>query len=213
MMTDWLTHPLFLIVWAVLVLACEIALIRDLRRNNANMAGLMKLVWVLTVFYSGFLGLAVYFYAGRAQIPRDSLARRGWRSTAHCYSGCGMGEMVGVVLASLLALKLGATVALTFSLAYLAGLALTVGPLMQEGMAFGIALKDAVISESASIVVMEAVAIGVDIWLAGDATIAEPLFWAALVVSLNAGLLAAWPVNVLLVRLGVKEGMSAPQPA
>jgi hypothetical protein len=57
---------------------------------------------------------------------------------------------------------------------------------------------------------MEIVAIGVDLWLAKDATIGEPLFWASLGVSLTAGLVAAYPVNVLLVHLGVKEGMMNP---
>jgi len=58
---------------------------------------------------------------------------------------------------------------------------------------------------------MELVAIGVDLWLAGNATIGEPLFWSSLVVSLTAGLVAAYPVNVLLIALGVKEGMHSPR--
>ena len=32
-----------------------------------------------------------------------------------------------------------------------------------------------------------------------------------MVVSLSLGLLAAWPVNVLLIRFGVKEGMHDPR--
>ena len=102
---------------------------------------------------------------------------------------------------------------ITFTLAYTFGLALTVGPLMQDGEPFKRAFKDGVISESASIVVMEVVAIGVDLWLSGDATMAEPLFWSSLVVSLTIGLVAAYPVNVLLLELGVKEGMHNPKEA
>ena len=58
---------------------------------------------------------------------------------------------------------------------------------------------------------MELAAIGVDLWLAGRATIVEPLFWSSLVVSLTAGLVAAYPVNVMLIVLGVKEGMHSPR--
>jgi hypothetical protein len=92
-----------------------------------------------------------------------------------------------------------------------AGFALTVGPLMQEGVDFGEAMRDAFYSETASITVMEIVAITVDLLLAGKATMAQPIFWASLIVSLTAGLAAAYPVNVLLVHFGVKEGMHDPR--
>ena len=77
----------------------------------------------------------------------------------------------------------------------------------------GQALWDAVYSETASITVMEVVAISVDIWLAGGATMGEALFWSSLVFSLSMGLLAAYPVNLLLIAWGVKEGMHSPKQA
>jgi hypothetical protein len=189
-------------------------LIRDLKTNNPQIAGIMQAVWVLTVLYSGLLGLAVYYYSGRKQIADDSIWRRGFRSVAHCYSGCGAGEIAGITLASAIALTATAgVVALTFSFAYLAGLALTIGPLMSDGMPLGQATKDAIYSESASIVVMEAVAITVDLTLAGEATMADVRFWSSLYLSLAAGLLAAYPVNVFLIDWGVKEGMHDPRMA
>jgi len=88
---------------------------------------------------------------------------------------------------------------------------LTVGPLLQGGEKLGTALKDAVISETPSIAVMEVVAIGVDMTLAGDAGLGDIRFWSSLIVSLTCGLVAAYPVNVLLIRKGVKEGMMDPR--
>lgn len=85
------------------------------------------------------------------------------------------------------------------------------GPLVRDGVRPGRALRDAAYSESASIAVMEVVAIGVDLWLAGDAGLGEPLFWPSLALSLSLGLAAAYPVNVWLVRSGVKEGMADPR--
>lgn len=41
----------------------------------------------------------------------------------------------------------------------------------------------------------------------------EPRFWASLVVSLSVGLFAAYPVNLLLIRFGIKEGMHDPKHA
>jgi hypothetical protein len=208
-----LTTPTYLYVWVALVLASVAVAAIDLLFVQ-DLASLMEVVWVLTVLYSGPLGLALYWYAGREQIPHDSLWRRGVRSTAHCYSGCGAGEVVGITLAAgVLALATNATIAVTFGMAYTFGMALTVGPLLQEGVGVGEAVRDAFYSETPSITVMEVVAIGTDVWLAGEATMGEPLFWSALLFSLSIGYLAAYPVNVLLVSHGVKEGMANPAEA
>lgn len=89
--------------------------------------------------------------------------------------------------------------------------ALTAGPLMQEGVGFGQAMLDAFYSETASITVMEIVAITTDLLLAASATMSDPIFWSSLITSLTAGLAAAYPVNVLLIRFGVKEGIHIPR--
>ncbi|MEQ9259176.1 MAG: DUF4396 domain-containing protein [Roseovarius sp.] len=207
-----LSSPWALIVWAALMLPCELLLLHDLRRNNAHLMSLMKLVWALTVLYSGPLGLLIYWTCGRKEIPRDSLYRRAFRSVAHCYSGCGLGEITGLLIAvGLLQLSTPGVAALTFGMAYVAGFALTVGPLMQGGVALKTALWDAFLSETPSITVMELVAISTDLYLSGGAGIGEPLFWSSMAVSLSLGLVAAWPVNLLLIRFGVKEGMMDPR--
>ncbi|MCA9755051.1 MAG: DUF4396 domain-containing protein [Candidatus Eisenbacteria bacterium] len=202
----------FLGTWLVLSVVCLAIVIRDLRRKNPEIMPLMRFVWGLTVAYSGPLGLAAYFFAGRKQIDHDSLLRRGLRSTAHCYSGCGLGEVLGVLLTvGVFGATQSVVIGTTFGLAYLLGLGLTAGPLIQDGESKRAALKDALISESASIVVMELVAISVDLLLAGNAGWSEVLFWSSLVVSLTLGFLAALPVNILFVRWGVKEGMKSPK--
>lgn len=207
-----LSNPWLLGLWAGAALLCCAVLVRDLSHRNAHIAPLMKAVWFLTVLYSGALGLLVYFYAGRRQIPRDSLWRKGFRSVAHCYSGCGAGEITGVFLAvGLLSLGTLGTALLTFGLAYLFGYAMTFGPLLQAGTPLKQALIDTFYSDTATIAVMEITAIGLDLWLAATAGPGQVLFWTSLLVSLTAGLLAAYPVNVLLVHLGVKSGMANPR--
>lgn len=206
-----LTNPAFLLVWGVLVLGSLSVLVWDLQTNNPMLGSLMKYVWGFTVLYSGPIGLGVYWYSGRSQITHDSLWRRGFRSVSHCYSGCGAGEITGVVIAvGLLTLGNVPTALLTFTLAYVAGYAMTAGPLLQEGVGFREAIADAFYSETASIAVMEIVAISTDLWLASEATMGDTLFWSALVFSLSMGLIAAYPVNVLLIKWGVKEGMANP---
>ena len=208
-----LSDPLVLGAWAVVVLLSLGILWWDVRERNRALPGLMKFVWTLVVLYSGPFGLAVYWYSGRTQIPNDSTWRRGFRSTAHCYSGCGAGEVVGVtLLVGVLAIASTRLTTLgTFAFAYTFGYALTVGPLLQEGETFGTAVMDALYSETPSITVMEVAAIGTDVLLAGGATMNEPLFWGALAFSLSIGFAVSYPVNVALVAAGVKEGMQNPR--
>ena len=78
------------------------------------------------------------------------------------------------------------------------------GPLVRERMEFREAFVYAFHSETASIAVVEVAAI------AGEATMSEPRFRAAPVVSLSAGLLAAHPVNLLLNSRDVAGRMVNP---
>ena len=198
-------------IWATLNLLALGVLWWDLRKRNQNLPSLMKFVWSLVVAYSGPLGLGVYWFAGRTQLESDSLWKKGFRSDSHCYSGCGMGEVIGITSATIiLSFSTFWVTVVTFGLAYVFGWSLTVGPLMQEGVGFGEAVKDAFYSETPSITIMEIAAIGTDLLLAGGAGWTSPLFWTALFFSLTIGFVAAYPVNVALIVAGVKEGMGDP---
>jgi hypothetical protein len=102
-------------------------------------------------------------------------------------------------------------VLITFGFAYLFGFALNIGPLVQQGVSFAEATKDAVLSETPSITIMEIAAIGTDLLLAGTAGMGSILFWMALAFSLSVGFIAAYPINAGLISLGVKEGMMNPK--
>ncbi|MBD3671649.1 MAG: DUF4396 domain-containing protein [Gammaproteobacteria bacterium] len=207
-----MSSSVFLVTWAVLALLSLGWLLYELRTQNPNTMGMMKAVWILTVMYSGPIGLLIYYYSGRSQIRRDSIWRKGFRSVAHCYSGCGAGEITGLLIAvGIMTLGNVGIALMTLSFAYLFGFAMTMGPLMQSGVGFKTALLDTVYSETLTIGVMEAVAISVDLYLSAGAQIWDTLFWSSLIVSLSLGLLAAYPVNVALIKLGVKEGMGDPR--
>nr|WP_248906761.1 DUF4396 domain-containing protein [Halocatena marina] len=207
-----LSSPAVFGLWILLVISSTVVLWWDIRKRNQALPSMMKFVWTLTVLYSGPLGLAIYWYTGRTQISRDSFWRRGSRSTSHCYSGCGAGEIIGITLAQgIFVVSTLWVVLITFGFAYLFGYALNVGPLMQEGESFVEAATDAVLSETPSITVMEIAAIGTDLLLAGTAGMGSALFWMSLAFSLSVGFIAAYPVNAGLITLGVKEGMMNPR--
>lgn len=173
---------------------------------------MMQSVWALTVLYSGPVGLLCYRFSGRKQIKKDSLIRKGLRSVAHCYSGCGIGEISGVIISvGFFALGNIPAAIITFALAYVFGFALNIGPMMQNGMSFKEAFSGAFFAETISIAVMESVAITTDIYLGGQATMSDALFWSSLYVSLSLGLFAAWPANILLIHFGIKGGMGDPR--
>ncbi|MBV0925893.1 DUF4396 domain-containing protein [Halomicroarcula limicola] len=198
-------------IWLTINLVSLGVLWWDFEKYNQNIPSLMKFVWSLVVAYSGLFGLGVYWFTGRTQLESDSLWKQGFRSTSHCYSGCGVGEVIGITAATIiLSFSTLWVVALTFFLAFVSGFALTVGPLIQEGVGFKEAMWDAIWSETPSITIMEVVAIGTDLLVAGEAGWTSPLFWTALLFSLTIGFFAAYPVNVALIAVGVKEGMGNP---
>ncbi|MFG1496628.1 DUF4396 domain-containing protein [Saccharospirillum sp. HFRX-1] len=199
-------------LWLVLVAACLGWVLYDLRHSNRHIPSMMQWVWALTVLYSGPIGLLCYRYSGRKQIATDSLARKGLRSVAHCYSGCGVGEILGLIISvGLFAFGNIPAAIITFVLAYIFGFALNIGPMMQGGMAFKEAFKGAFFAETISIAVMETVAITTDIYLGGQAGMSDAQFWSSLYISLSLGLFAAWPANILLIYFNIKGGMGDPR--
>jgi Domain of unknown function (DUF4396) len=208
----FLTGPGFIITWAISIFIGLAMLITDLLTRNRQIAPIMKLVWLLTVGYSGLIGLGIYAWSGRRQIEEDTLWRRAARSVSHCFAGCGAGEIIGVSISvGLFSVGQVWLSVITFILAYVLGIAFNAGPLLSNGEDLSTALKDSVITESASILVMEAIAIGVDQLLGGSVnSLTQPLFWSSLFISLTTGLLFAYPVNVWLVKTGIKEGMASP---
>lgn len=201
------------LIWGLTSFFSVLYVLFDLKIHNNELGSLMKVVWILTVLYSSVRGLSIYFFAGRKQIKTDSLARKAFRSVSHCYSGYGAGEIIGVIIVTvLLSIQNNWVISLvTFILAFAIGFAFTMGPLIQEGESFGQALKDTLYSETASITVMELVAISVDILFSRQATVTDPLFWNSLLISLTIGLIAAYPVNIFLIKKGIKEGMHNPK--
>ena len=96
---------------------------------------------------------------------------------------------------------------ITFFFAYVFGYGMTLGPLLQDGVSINKALIDTFYSDTATITVMEITAISLDLWLAASASMDQVLFWISLILSLTVGLIAAYPVNVLLFKFGIKSGM------
>lgn len=125
-------------------------------------------------------------------------------ATAHCLLGCGIGEVLGMVIGTHLGWGNWSTVALAVLLAFLFGYLLTLLPLIRAGIAFRTALTLAFASDTISIAIMEIIDNAVMLVIPGamDADLGEPLFWASLAGSLLLAGLAAFPANRYLIARG-----------
>ena len=134
-----------------------------------------------------------------------SLNRLAWSATLHCLSGCAVGEVAGMVAGTALGWGDAATIALAVALAFLAGFALTMIPLLRAGIAARRALRLAVASDAASITVMEGVDNAVMLAIPGAmaAGLGDPLFWESLAVALAVAAVAAFPLNRWLIARGL----------
>jgi hypothetical protein len=128
-------------------------------------------------------------------------------ATAHCLLGCGIGEVVGVVIGVSLALSNVQTLVLAVSLGFVFGFALGLIPLLRAGFNWNRALKQVLVAEGLSIVVMETTEVLVEVYTPGvmAAGLSSPVFWMGMLLALTAGFVAAFPVNYVLVGRGVRH--------
>ena len=134
-----------------------------------------------------------------------SLNRMAVSATTHCLTGCAIGEVLGLAIATQLGWDDVASIALAVVLAYAFGYALTLRPLLRSGLALGAALGIAFAADTVSITVMEIVDNAVLLAIPGamDAWLDSLLFWGSLAVALAVAWVAAFPVNRYLIGRGM----------
>ena len=137
-------------------------------------------------------------------MPASSVNRLAVVATTHCMTGCAIGEILGLMISRAAGWGNIASIAIAVVLAFIFGYSLTMVPLLRAGMAFMSATGLAMLSDSVSISVMEAVDNMVILLIPGamQAEIGSLLFWGSLVLSLIVAWLAAFPVNRWLISRG-----------
>ncbi len=140
--------------------------------------------------------------ASPAKTP--SLNRVALSATLHCLTGCGIGEVLGMVIGTALGLGNWPTIALAVALAFFFGYLLTMIPLLRAGIGFGQAVKLALAADTASIAIMEIVDNAIMLVIPGamDAGLDAPLFWGSLALALALAAVAAFPVVRWLIIRG-----------
>lgn len=132
------------------------------------------------------------------------LNRLSFSATVHCLTGCAIGEVLGMVLATWWGWHDVASIALAVALAFFFGYLLTSLSLLRSGMTVREAAPLAFASDTASIATMEVVDNLIMVLVPGAmaAGLDEPLFWGALSVALLVAGAVAWPLNGWLIARG-----------
>jgi uncharacterized protein DUF4396 len=133
-----------------------------------------------------------------------SLNRIAFVATAHCLTGCAIGEVLGMVIATALGWGGVASIALAVALAFPFGYSLTLWPLFRAGIGLRRALGTAFAADTVSITIMEAVDNAFVVIVPGAlaAGLRDGLFWWSLALGFVLAFAAAFPVNRWLIARG-----------
>ena len=136
---------------------------------------------------------------------KPSLNRMAFQATAHCLTGCAIGEVLGLVIGTALGWDDLPTIVLAVVLAFMFGYGLTMVPLLGSGLSLRSALTAAFAADTVSITVMEVVDNAIVVAMPGamDAGLTSLLFWASLAFALAVAFVVTLPVNRWLIARGL----------
>jgi hypothetical protein len=142
--------------------------------------------------------------AGMRVHDAPSLNRLAVQATVHCLTGCGIGEILGLVIATQLSWHDLPSIVLAVVLAFVFGYGLTLRSVLGSGVSVADALRIAFAADTISIIVMEIVDNAFVLAIPGamSAGLTDLLFWASLGASLVLAALVAFPVNRWLIARG-----------
>ena len=135
---------------------------------------------------------------------QPSLNRLAASATNHCLTGCVLGEVTGMVIATALGWGNAASIAIAVALAFLFGYALTSLPLLRAKLPWRSVVPIALAADTVSIAIMELIDNVFVIVVPGalEAGLRDARFW----LPLLGGFAIAWPfafaVNRALIRRG-----------
>ncbi len=142
--------------------------------------------------------------------PRGYMVNRmnTWRTavsaTLHCLTGCAIGEVLGMVLATWWGWGDAASIGLAVVLAFFFGYLLTFVGVRRAGLDIGAAVRTALAADSLSILVMEIVDNAFLLAVPGamDAGLGDIFFWGALAAALAVAFVLTVPVNKWMIGRG-----------
>jgi uncharacterized protein DUF4396 len=136
--------------------------------------------------------------------PAGNLNRLAVSATTHCLTGCAIGEVLGMFIATALGWGNAASIALAVALAYVFGFGLTARPLVKAGLATSVVVSTALAADTLSITIMEIIDNVFVLLIPGamEAGVDDPLIYA----SIAGGFAIAYPFAFLANRYMIARG-------
>jgi len=133
-----------------------------------------------------------------------ALTRLAVSATLHCLTGCAIGEILGLVLATWWGWSNVPSIVLAIVLAFFFGYSLTFVPVARSGVPLRRAIAVALAADTLSIVTMEIMDNAVVLAVPGamNAGLGDALFWGSLLASLVVAFVVTVPVNRALIARG-----------
>jgi hypothetical protein len=141
---------------------------------------------------------------GGDPLTGSELTRSAVSATLHCLTGCAIGEVLGLVLATWWGWTNGPSIALAIVLAFAFGYSLTITPVLRSGLSLRQAVGVALAADTVSILTMEIMDNAFVLAVPGAmaAGLTDVLFWASLAGSLVVAFFVTVPVNRALIARG-----------
>jgi hypothetical protein len=139
-----------------------------------------------------------------AHAEQDHLNRAAFSATTHCLTGCVIGEVLGMIIATALGWGDVASIALAVALAFFFGYLLTLGPVLRAGLSLRQAAGVALAADTVSIAIMEAVDNGFVLVVPGaiNAGLGDAKFWWSIGLGFVIAFGPAWAANRWLIARG-----------
>ena len=134
----------------------------------------------------------------------DSTWRTAISATLHCLTGCAIGEVLGMILATWWGWGDAASIALAVALAFFFGYLLTFSSVRRAGLGVGAAVSADLAADTVSIAVMEVVDNAFLLAVPGamESGLSSALFWWSLALALAVAFVLTVPVNRWMIGRG-----------
>jgi hypothetical protein len=134
----------------------------------------------------------------------QDLNRAAFSATTHCLTGCAIGEVLGMAIATAAGWGNLASIVVSVVLAFFFGYLLTFWPVLRTGLSVRQATGVALAADTVSIVIMEAVDNGFVLVVPGAlaAGLGDAKFWWSIVLGFAIAFGPAWAVNRWLIARG-----------
>jgi hypothetical protein len=207
---------LWLWTWLAVSAASAAFVAIHIARKGGEKMWIMDIVWPVTALWAGPFGVAAYLGLSRARDPAMPAAAA--KAATHCGAGCTLGDIVAALVAVAAPLSIAGDAIFgewiyAFVAAFAFGIAFqyfTIAPMRHLSPKQGLiaALK----ADALSLIAWQ---VGMYGWMAVARFAilghpfqkSSPVFWVMMQVAMLAGFLTSYPVNVVLLRHGLKERM------